>query len=298
MKISRLLELHHKFTSTTSLSTNLGDGFLISHNRIYRNIRNQILKVGFQLSDAPNPFYQALPLSQLEALLSAQKIPYTDNVSVLKDIEAKIPNMTDWDDITDNLKTNQIFHESCHGVARDVFQKNLAMSFEHRTPLMLFEESFANCCELFAICDVDDPAHRIFFKINSYTSLNEERSHLNLAQKNFGASGLAKFLFFSYLHANFLHESLDESQFLRVLKLSFDSSQLTPKDLKTLRALSKISFRLDLRFRVVTTRFYLRLCGIPKDLGPLSEIDFLEPFESDPKYLKCLDLLVNISLAP
>ena len=305
MKLIRLLELHQNSSTSTSLATNFGDGYLLKYNRIYQNIRNNLLAFGYQLSDGPNSFYQALPLSQLDALLTNKKIPFTDNVSVLLEIEAKIPNSIQWNDIIDNLKPNHIFHESCHGMARENLELHLGalsatkdrQEFEQRALRMLIEESFANCCELLAVIDVHDQVHRIFFELNSYTHLFEERAHFISALKNFGHIELMKFLLLSYLHANFLHESLDERQFTRVLNLSFNHpSQLNPKDRKTLKALSKIAFRLDLRFRLITTSFYLRLSGIPKDMTDLLEFDFLARLESNAEYMSAIHSIVKNAL--
>ncbi len=301
MKLSRLLELHEKFLTPHSLLTNLGDGYLVQHNPIYKNIRSQTLGAGFKTSDGSNPFYQALPLSQLETLLTTKTIPFTDNVSVLKSIEAQIPNQVDWNDITDNLKTNQIFHESCHAVARHLFQKNISQDSklsQHRPLQMLLEESLANSCELLGICDVHESVHRVFYEINSYTSLFEERSHLLAAKKHFGEAELLKFLILTYLCANFLYESLDEKSLIRIIEISFAQKKLDNKDLKTLRNISKICFRLDKRFRTVTTSFYLRLSGIATDFRKVLDFDFLKMIGEDPETKSYLDLLVKAALKP
>jgi hypothetical protein len=312
LKLSRLLEVHKKFSTPQSLTTNLGDGYLIRHNKVYKNIRMRTLSSGFVLSDDSNPFYQALPLSQLENLLKAKKIPFTDNVSVLKIIENQMPSQFEWNDITDNLKSNQILHESCHAVAREVFRHSIGQSTHRESafllsrPLqMLIEESFANACELLAICDVHESAHKIFYEINSYTSLFEERTHLLNAKKQFGESAVLKFLILSYLCANFLHESLDESKLSRLIRLAFANAStqfalntfsLEATDLKMLRALSKICFRLDKRFRTVTTSFYLRLSGVSKDFRDVLTLDFLKIFETDLLAKKYLDSLADSAL--
>ena len=62
MKLARLLETHDQFAS--SVADNLGDGYLVRHNRIYGLIRAEVLKLGFRFSTAPDAFYEALPLSQ------------------------------------------------------------------------------------------------------------------------------------------------------------------------------------------------------------------------------------------
>ncbi len=307
MKLSRLWVKHQEFNNLASLKESLGDGYLMSHNKIFRNIRHATLDKKFNFSLNPHPLYQALPLSQLEWILSEQTIPYIDNTRVLKQLNDKLPENIIWDDISDNLKGNHVFHESCHAVARSLineFYKDPVLKtkfdFQKHTLIRLIEESFANTCELLAITDVNDPIHRIFFELNSYVIMYEDRINLKAAMAQMGEQIFMKFMFISYLQANFLKEPMTEKSFEQLLLLiqtnSTESFEFTATHKKTLRALSKIAFKLNLRFRMVTTSFYLRLNGITLPMKELIDFDFIQSIKESPDLLKAIHQLTIIAL--
>jgi hypothetical protein len=209
---------------------------------------------------------------------------YIDNVSVLEEIEKRIPKQSVWNDIADNLKGNSVFHESCHLAARS-FGKDLDRSLANGSTLstadakvlvILLEESFANACELLSILDAEDQVHRIFLELNSYVYMLDDRVHLANAKRDLGAASLLKFILLCYLHANFLRE-IGDRDFDRILALA-SASGLDAKQKKALRQLSKIAFKLNPRFREVTTRFYLRLNLLPHENA--LKFDFLKALES------------------
>lgn len=265
MKLSNLLEYHRKYAND-GVVRSFGDGFLCAKNRIYRRARERAIHAGFIFSDKQNDAYRALPLSQLDQILRAKSIPYIDNVTVLEEIESKIPRATDWSEISDNLKGNNILHESCHAYAREQL-KGLDASLG-----LLMEESYANTCELLTILDADDQVHRIFIELNSFVYMLDARVHLINAANEIGVEALFRYLFLSYLHANYLRQQVD---FEGTLKLAVKKT-IHPAMEKSLRQLSKIAFQLNPRFREVTTQFYFKLHGIQ----PRLDIDFLKVIES------------------
>jgi hypothetical protein len=293
MKLSRLLELHDSVKAPEALPLNFGDGYLVKNNRIFANLRKEALKQGFTYSMDRNEFYGALPLSQLESLLKKKVIPYTDNVSVLRDVESRIPGSAVWNDITDNLKKNHVFHETCHAVARAFSTKLL--DTDSKVLRHLVEESFANTCELLAVIDAQDASHRIFFELNSYCILFEERTHLKNALQESGPLFAFSFFLLSYLHSNFLGDSLSEKTFARIIQCLNRRHPQAPvtdaKKLKALKALSRRTFELNPRFREVTTSFYFRLEGIQTPLPELLNFDFMEKIEKDPAYQKLIAAL-------
>lgn len=299
MKISRLLEIQQEKTSLTSLEKNFGDSFLVQHNRIYKIIRKQALQAGFSYSTEFNASYVALPLSQLDHLLQTKKIPYFDNVSILQEIEQKIPKSTNWDEVVDNLKKNYLFHESCHAVARTSAQKIFTTNDSPLTQIVrqMIEESFANSCELIGIIDAEDAAHRIFYEANSYIFVYDMKPHLkNLVQEH-GVDFVIQFMIFCYLYSNFLFDSLNDQSLDRILKLlKPDSNDLTAlkkntSALKKIRAASRIAFELNPRFRQVTTGFYLRWASLNPQQKDLTRFDFMPLIESDQRMLKLIHSL-------
>lgn len=299
MKISRLLEIQQEKKSLTSLEKNFGDSFLVQHNRIYKIIRQKTLEAGFSYSDEFNPFYLALPLSQLEQVLKVKKIPYFDNVSILQEIEKKIPRLTIWDEVVDNLKKNYLFHESCHAVARTTSQKFFKTNDNSSTQIVrqMIEESFANSCELIGLVDAEDAAHRIFYEANSYIFVYDMKPHLkNLVQEH-GFDFVMQFIIFCYLYSNFLFDSINDQSLNRILKLLLpDPNDLmtlkkNAASLKKLRAASRIAFELNPRFRQVTTGFYLKWAGLNPQQKDLTQFDFMQLIESDQRMLKLIQSL-------
>jgi hypothetical protein len=275
VKLAVLLEHHNKHSKVSgALGRSFGDGYLCANNRFYGRARAQALEAGFKFSTEESDAYRALPLSQLDQILESKTIPYTDNVTVLETIEKKIPKQTVWDDLTDNLKANLVFHEACHAFA------HIKLQGTEPALRMLLEESYANACELLAIIDAEDQVHRIFLELNCYAYMLDDRVHLGNAAKDIGLPALTRFMTLSYLHANYRRDAID---FDRVLKLSLDKTA-DAKTLKNLRQLSKIVFKLNPRFREVTARFYFKLHGLSTKLDG----DFLSQVESSKTVLKFL----------
>lgn len=290
MKVSKLLEQHFSVESKIGLDRNFGDSYLCNKNKIFRNIRKAALGLGYSFSCERNDAYLALPLSQLATVLSTKKIPYVDNVSVLEGIESQIPNLANWDDIRDSFRKNFVLHESCHAVARKyAVNENPILD-------MLVEESFANSCELLAVVDAEQTAHKIFFEWNSYSALHEVRTNLKNAMNEIGAALFFKLVFFGYLHSNYLRNSIDEGQLNRVLKIAL-KADFSAKQLKSIKALLRICFTLDTGFKEVTTGFYMKLRGGEADHRQLAKHDFLVNFEKNSDYLRSLDSLIEVVTA-
>ena len=291
MKIARLLEIHNQNPHEQGLPLNLGDGYLIKNNILFAAVRKGVTTLNYKYSTDMSPSYLALPLSQLESILKTKTIPYIDNVSVLKEVESKIRNTTEWDEVTDNLKRNQLFHESCHAIVRHFSDKLYSSPPAENEKILktLIEESFSNSCELLGIADAEDPVHRLFYEINSYIFLPDQRSQMKKVIAELGYSVTLKFLVLAYLSSNFLREKLSDQEFNRLLCLAQLQKQPQPM-IKILRSLSKIAFELNPRFRWVTTTFYLRLHGKAISTEQLARIDFISILESNPLPMKLIEL--------
>lgn len=284
MKLTRLMELHRQALGNQDLADNFGDGFLVKRNRIYGKIRAAALQAGFQFSSEPNAAYLALPFAQLENILAKKSIPYANNVTVIEKLVAQLKEDVVWDDISDGLRKNFVFHEACHAVARSFARTKTEEDQKAKTFRILMEESFANSCEFLAVVDAEDVGHRIFFELNSYTSLFEEKTNIKNAIGNCGWACVFKIMWLAYLHSNYLHEYLDEKQWRRCLEIA-GAASLSASQIKSLKALSKVAFTLDPRFRLVTTRFHLKLNGISVSAPEILNFDILAE-ESLHEFLK------------
>lgn len=313
MKLAKLLEVHDQAgqgMEFTPLHQNLGDGYLLRHNRIFRNVRRATMAAGFQFSFAPDTLYQALPLSRLENILLERRLPAVDNVQPLRLLEPELLRSLSWDDISDPLARNHIFHESCHAVFRTQWPSRPLVSHprdleqeRRQVLLILLEESFANACELMAIIDAQEPAHRIFFELNSYIFMLDDRAHLKNAAAELGTETLFCFLLLCYLHANFRFTGLSDQQLDQVLELTSQISGAAMVNLssgkvrKTLRALSRPCFELNPRFRDVTTGFYLQLLGFRRETKAYLDFNFTAALAAQTESFAILRRLIQNTLA-
>jgi len=297
VKIKLLLQRHFEVELQEALPENWGDVYLLKHNQIYRQIRRLTLQNRFAYTSNLNEAFSALPLGDLDSFLGKKQIPYLNNVQAIKELEAKRPNQIEWDHIVDNLHKNHVFHESCHAVARSIVRPaawsvlNISdfslddgskESRQQKMGLILLEESFANACELLAVADVDDSAHKIFFESNSYICMFDDRVNFKKALAEFDRGSFFKFILLSYFHSNLLFDQFIEDDFKKSLNMSFgDVAMLSSQNLKALRALSKNAFALNHRFRQVTTEFYFKLLGYPGRLNQALDFDHWEILDSN-----------------
>lgn len=285
MKINRLLELHESFQSL-GLPHSLGDGYLMANNRIFRGIRERVLKAGYTLTSDRNEAYEAFPLLQLEEILKNKALPYSNNVIPFASLTPAQRAVISWDDVEGNLKRNFVFHEGSHAVFRS-WRPLGTSDISLQVLWTLLEESFANTMELLGVIDAGDAAHRIFYEMNSYVCEFEHRANLNSAEREIGEGILIPFLVLCYLHANFLREKITDTDFKFMLRL-VAAEKLPEASLKSLRALSKIVFNLSERFRFQTTDFHLRLAGVKTPYDLLHKMDFLKICAEDPSLLRVL----------
>lgn len=289
LKIAKLLEQQCLNDHSEVLTDNFGDRFLFINNQIYRNIRKNTLKYGFQYSNKPNSSFLSLPLSELENILHFKQIPYVDNVTSLVKLNEKLKGDLNWDEIVDGYRKNYVFHESCHAVARSLGSE-LKLNAETPQKLCtktLLEESFANACELLALVDTADRMHRIFYEMNSYTVLFEVRTFLEKLYQEVNPQTVMKFTLLSYLHSNFLRRDLAGPEFDKTLSLAFEGRpiKLSRYAKDTFTSIARTSFTLDLRFRTRTTGLFFKMNGLSGHKNLLN-IDFLSLLEKDSSYHK------------
>lgn len=275
MKLTTLLNKHRGATSLQALSSNFGDGFLLQHNPIFRQIRNQTRALGFTYSDQFNPAYAAFPMGQLEDILNRKVIPYTNNVSPLQSL-ADRTDLIEWDHVIDNLKPNYIFHESCHAVARS-FRPPVS-NLQSKITATLIEEAFANTCEFLAIAHAQEPIQRAFLEMNSYFTVFDDRTHLKKAFEKYDFAAIFKLMLLSYVHANFLNESFHETDFKKIIQRA--QFKIQP-EVKAIKSLAENVFALNPRFRYATNEMYLRLNNITEPVEQVLQFDYLRLIGED-----------------
>lgn len=287
MKLGSILNIHSQHQPQHSVSAILGDGYLLSQNRLYRKIRNLITENEYQLTDKPSLNYQTFPMGELENLIEQKKLPYTDNVSALTDVCRRTQDQISWDHVVDNLKANYVFHESCHAVARSL-RPPIQSKNRDWIVALLIEESFANTCEMFLLIDANEAVHRIFIEKNSYFTVFEIKSLLKKMADKYSPAAIFKMILVSYLWSHFLWDRITDSDFKKLL--SYCRIQ-TDSDFKMLRSLCMNAFDLNPRFRQTTTEMYLKLNQINDPVAKVLNFDPFEILQSNTELQKWVEQL-------
>ncbi len=260
----------------------------MQRNPVYRRIRDGAIAQGYRFASSRFASYDAFPLSALPAIHQHRKIPFIDNVTVLR----QIARANDQIELVPDfllLKRNFVFHESAHACAH---QRLKAVTWSTPTDSTLrrergealrclVEESFANTCDLFAAANGSTQADTLFIEVNSYASVQKIFDHQprrlapSLSVTLFGT------LFLSFLHANYLFRTLEEPEFLRAhafVKSLFNSST-NSADTRTLRAVFQRGLNLNPAARVIAGDFYFKAVGFRYRLERLTDFDFMRELE-------------------
>ncbi|RYZ79771.1 MAG: hypothetical protein EOP04_27140 [Proteobacteria bacterium] len=107
----------------------------------------------------------------------------------------------------------------------------------------------------------------------------------------YGSTSVFQFLWLAYLQANFLRMP-DEKSWQRM----FSMAGIPSTGEKSMKALAKIAFTLDLNFRTKTTQLHLQLSGLATTLPKLLDFDFLSLAERSPTQELFADLSRQVQL--
>lgn len=293
MKLAKLLELQGTQSYKEEISNVFGDSFLLKNNSIYFKIRVATKELGYIYSSVIDEEYLVLPLGFLEKILNSKVIPYYENSKVLYKIEKQIPHTIVWDQLTDHLKKNYLFHESCHAVSRSHY--NQIFKTEKNQILALFlEEAFANSCELLGVKDVNDTAHKIFYEFSSYIYVYELKSLITQLIQELGFQTVFKITMLSYLHSLFLNDHFTELIYSEIFSFAFED-QLKPNiPTKKIKSLMKIVFELNPRFKTATTSFYLSYHHLKMPSEKYCTFEYMSELKNDRRYSEYINELVRV----
>jgi hypothetical protein len=321
MLLREILSTHQQHSRAPALSKNLGDGFLLAHNPVFRNIRQALVKAGFKVTSRRFHDYDALSLTQLPKILKEKTIPYLDNVTPLKEIEKLAPGAFGFDEVPP-LKANYIFHEGAHAVAHQLKPRALALTLSKKSSLAkknsrvtelrrqqivilnsLLEESFSNTCECLANLDANSEIHDEFLFKNSYIMEKpKDRVLLHAAENTLGRPALFRLMLVAYLHSNFIKTNTALENFDRVLKWVFlpnpaARKKLKPAQISQLKKTFQIGLNLDPGFTNFTNAFCFRLMGIEENIYDFLAFDFLEHLEQGRHYQAWIKSLTDVVCA-
>lgn len=307
MKLKKILETHQKFTTPDSLHDNLGDGYLLAQNHLFKNVRMAALEKNVKFTSRRFHDYDVLPLTQLPKILQENTVPYLPNVNALLEIEERVPDQFELDD-TPPLRANYVHHETAHCLARlirseflgDVKAGNLETQRELALMIM-FEEAFANTAESMLSAFSDSPIHDHFLLRNTY--IFEEpvaRKNMKTLIKLIGMEATFKTVLFSFLFANFQKEKASSSELKRMMAIIFKNDhsrfvKLGDRDFNLIRQVFQGGFDLDPQFTIRTNGFCLQMMGVSANPKTLFSFDFLKKFETDERYVACLNQMASVA---
>jgi hypothetical protein len=269
--LAEVMAVHKQFS--TGLQQNLGDGFLLHWNPIYRNIREAYLARGFSFTEENIADYFSFPLMALDEVLVKKKIPYRPNFLWLEKLQKVAPNRFTLTEIKrSELQLNYLFHESAHFIAHSVFfgKKPMQRLPKNSDSILkiLIGESFANTAEAMSAALVQGEIGSFFLDANCHFRSNEKEVAIILKfAKREGFPATAKVLLGAFLYANYMNEEFSEAKLNRIAKFS------RVKKGSSIKGLAKIGLQLSEQFRVTTTQFHLAKLGFPFDLQPLMNAD-------------------------
>jgi hypothetical protein len=293
-----VLDSHFNSIQEGALEKNLGDGFLLKKNGLYRAIRQeaQRIGIGYTLDDFCD--YHAYPMLALPEILVQKKVPYFDNVTSLVRLELKNPGAFRMGEIP-MRKANYVFHESCHLIAENRMSPLIgtfgAKPEQNRAFVLLLGESFANACEALGNMFIESDMQSYLYAHNSYIHLAEETVDLQrFALKELGSERLFKFVFFSYVCSNFLLSEITADHLAPMLLICGSETNQSSEAKEKLLKLFNISTKLSLQFRTLTNSFFFKAYGLGTDHEELLQFSFLKIFAKNESAIRVVDGLARL----
>lgn len=279
LTVFEILKLHDSVQNSSILTKSIGDGFLYQQNKLYRNIRNEFLKLGYSFTTEDFCHYTTMPFLSLSEILKHKKVPYFDNATPVKLIEQLHPLKFRCEEII-KPKTNHTLHESSHCIAEEFlettpFKVGYLSAEQNITLKMIMAESFANTVE--SVCNYWNltAEQRLFYEMNSYVvHYTKISSALKESIELIGLKNSFALVYISYLCSNCLLNEIPQSQMNKLITAYFEPSiaQLILNN-KFCTRLFNHAFELSMDFRLQTTGFYCQMAGLKADIFKLVDIN-------------------------
>lgn len=274
MWFADILDVHDSYFLTGSQNAILGDGFLMQTNPVYRNVKTFSLKLGCKYVEA-YPEYLLLPFHELPKILESKRIPFVPGARLMKDIEGRHPGVFNTDDVP--VPESYHLHESAHVIAEHLLKDVKLVTQEEQILKFLLAESFANTVDALVWLFVDDNIHGFFLKQNSY--MHPQKKVIQAIQRlhtGLGFSFTFRLLFFTYVHANFLRNTIPKKFVQDLIRQYAATSKVNTKLQQDIEIICAVGEKLDPRFRMVTTGNYFKQQGFHKDIFELLNFPFMK----------------------
>jgi len=283
--LQELISVHSQFRGRGSLPRNLGDGFLLSQNPVFRSVREEALARGFSFSAKDYSLYYSFPLMSLDFVIERRQIPYRDNFAWLPLLEKSAPGAFTLTELKrSELQFNYLFHESAHCIAHSTFfgRRSFRSLPKNADTLLqiLLGEAFANTVECMSAAFAEGEIGSYFLDGNCHFRSNpKEVREIRRCARRFGWEKTARVLLAAFLYANYLFDRIGRGEHARIRHFA-----CLPKDAKIQR-LAKIGTELSESFRTTTTQLHLMKLGFSGELGALMRQDPLARLEKKAKLL-------------
>ncbi|HEX4924053.1 MAG TPA: hypothetical protein VFV50_08205, partial [Bdellovibrionales bacterium] len=149
MTVDELIKAHESKAGETPLNDVFGDGYLYAENRVYRNIRDKAVALGFEYTADDFCDYNVCSLAALPEILNARKIPFLKNAGVFRKMSAKGLGNAAVSELP-NIRPNYLLHESAHGIAHATYPWPAGESSageRERVLSIMLAEAYANAVE-------------------------------------------------------------------------------------------------------------------------------------------------------
>jgi len=289
VRLRDLLRKDDACGSPQALSRVLGDRYLCEKNPLFATIRNAVLARGYEFSDSASALlykYTVMPLLALDEIMEHKIIPYFDNVTVLRELIEKKPDVAlPVRFVHGSLKSNHVLHESSHCVAYSLLRegKGDAMldrcrsAAERFVLISVLTESFANTIERLGSSSPCPNTHAFFFILNSYMDYNAERRPiLENALAHFGLDRLFRLGYLSFLYSNIRPGEVSLEMLDRMIEVAWAGFHPSEEERLELGTLINKGYRINSNFRDNTSVAYFRLHGGEDEFMELGRVTFLE----------------------
>lgn len=289
--LTEVIAAHRQFTPPLVLRENIGDGFLLALNPVFRAIRKEFRRRGFRFSTRLAEAYYSFPLMSLDDAIAARVVPYRGNFPWIEAL-AKVKGFSLTELKRSELQFNYLFHESAHFIAHDVlFGKTKPAKIPKTADgllRVLMGEAFANTVECVAFLFADGEIGGYLLDANCHFRTNEkEKAALLRVVRKTGLRKLTKAVFASFLYANYLYEEVGAKERRLIGKLA-------DADAKRLAPAIRVGFELSDIFRTDTTQLHLMKQGFPGDLRKLMKGDPVARLLQDKALLAKFDELIEV----
>ncbi len=304
IKLRELLRAHDTYSKNNALPDNLGDGYLYAHNKLYANVRDVVLLLGFRFNNQPSKLwgkYQAFPLISLDQILAQLTIPYLNNVTPFRyllriNAEFQMPRSMFY-----TVKKNYLLHESAHCISYKLirgYKKSISRVLPQQQFVLsaLLSESFANAIELLASSLIVREPQLLFFHMNSYMTYSSQGlTGLRSMVSQWGLEETLKFCCFAYLLANLCHETASEATIDKIIHRIWYGSTIEAGARSLLHEVFKYGFILNPVFRVDAGFAYFQMSKTEREFEKIKTLNLVdEPVISE--ILTVFDLFADVAL--